>query len=113
MNAIDHRQGIEMKIGLWKANMYVLIRKVERLGHKKRGKFFRNIQDRSVSISEMSAFIEHFNNERPTERVSQMKNIDNGSVDMRGKYVLRTRPTWTGVYGKEPWPRERKIWEKV
>ena len=35
-----------------------------------------------------------------------MKNIDNGSVDMRGKYGLRTRPSWTGVYGKEPWPRE-------
>ena len=116
MNAIDHRQGIENKISVWKAKMYDLIRKVrkvERLGHKKRGEFFLNIQDRNMSISEMSSRIEHFNNERPTERASQMKNINNGFVDMRGKYVLQTRPSWTGVYGKEPWPRERKIWEKV
>jgi hypothetical protein len=42
-----------------------------------------------------------------------MKNIDNGLVDMRGKYVLRPRLSWTGLYGKEPWPRERKQWEKV
>jgi hypothetical protein len=42
-----------------------------------------------------------------------MNNIDNGSVDLRGKYVLRPRLSWTGLYGKEPWPRERKQWEKV
>jgi hypothetical protein len=40
MNAIDHRQGIEKKIGVWKAKMYDLIRKVERLGHKKEENFF-------------------------------------------------------------------------
>ena len=34
-------------------------------------------------------------------------------VEMRGKYVLRPRLSWTGLYGKEPWPRERKLWEKV
>jgi hypothetical protein len=113
MNAIDHRQGTEKKMSVWKAKMYDLIRKVERFGHKKRGKFFLNIQDRNMSISEMSSRIEQFNNERPNERASQTKNIDNGFVDMRSKYVLRTRPSWTGVYGKEPWPRERKIWEKV
>ena len=64
-----------------------------------------------MSISEMSSRIEHFNSERPTEWASQMKNIDNGFVGMRGKYVLRTRPSWTGVYGKEPWPRG-EVWEK-
>ena len=46
-------------------------------------------------------------------KLTTMKNTDNGFANMRGKYVLRTRPSWTGVYVKEPWPRERKIWEKV
>jgi hypothetical protein len=43
----------------------------------------------------------------------QRKNIDNGSVDLCGKYVLRLRLFWTALYGKEPWPRERKLWERV
>jgi hypothetical protein len=51
-------------------------------------------------------------NERPTEWTPQRKNIDNGSVDLYGKYVLRLRLSWTALYGKEPWPRERKLWEK-
>jgi hypothetical protein len=112
MNAIDHRQGIEKKIGVWKAKMHGLIRKVERLGYKK-GKKILNIQDLNMNISEMSSRIEHFNNERPTEWASRMKNTDYGFVDVRDKYVLRTRPSFTGLYGKEPWPRERKMWEKV
>jgi hypothetical protein len=34
-------------------------------------------------------------------------------VPMRGNYVLRPRLSWTGLYGKEPWPKERKQWEKI
>ena len=76
-------------------------------------KVLRKNQDLKMPIVEMSSRIEQFNNERPTEWASQMKNIDNGFVDMRGKYVLRPRLSWTGLYGKEPWPRERKQWEKI
>ena len=54
-----------------------------------------------MPITEMSSRIQHFNNERPTEGASQMKNIDNGLVDMRDKYVLRPRLSWTGLYGKK------------
>jgi len=37
----------------------------------------------------------------------------NGFVAMRGKYVLRPRLSWTGLYGKEPWPRERKLRKRI
>jgi hypothetical protein len=50
--------------------------------------------------------------DRPNEWAS-LKTIDNSSVDIRGNYVLRPRLSWTGLYGKAPWPRERKQWEKV
>jgi len=52
-------------------------------------------------------------NEYPTDQTPQGKKRDNDFVDMHAKYVLRPRLSWTGLYGKAPWPRERKQWEKV
>lgn len=113
MNSVDYRKGMETKLTTWKSKMYDIARKIAWRGSKEKEKALRNNQDLNISISEMSSPIEQFNNERHTEGASLMKNIDNGFANMRGKYVLRTRPSWTGIYGKEPWPREKKIWEKV
>ena len=66
-----------------------------------------------MPITEMSPRIEQLKNECRTEWTSQGKIIDNGFVANPGKYVLRPRISWTGLYGKEPWPRERKQWEKI
>jgi hypothetical protein len=111
MNPIDYRKGMETKLTTWKSKMYELTRKIAWRGSEE--KALRNNPDVNIPITEMSSRIEHFNNERPTEGASQMKNIDNGFAELRSKYVLRTRPSWTGLYGKEPWPRERKQWEKI
>jgi hypothetical protein len=113
MNTIDYGKGMETKLIAWKVKIYDLTRKVARLRSKEGEKVLRNIQDLNMPITEMSSRIEQLKNECPTEWTPQRKNIDNGFVDMRGKYVLRPRLSWTGLYGKEPWPRERKIWEKV
>jgi len=93
--------------------MYELTRKIAWRGSKEREKALRNSQDVNMPINELASRAGQFKNERPTEMASQMKNIDNGFGDMRGKYVLRPRLSWTGLYGKEPWPRERKLWEKA
>ena len=113
MNTIGYGEGLKTKLIAWKAKMDDLIQKVAIRGSKESEKVLRKNQDLEMPNSEMSSRIERLNNERPTEWASQMKNIGNGLVDMRGKYVLRTRPSWTGLYGKEPWPRERKQWEKI
>jgi len=110
MNTIDYGEGLKTKLIAWKAKMDDLIQKV---GSKESEKTWRKKQDLKMPNSEMSSRIEQFNNERPNEWASQMKNIDNGFVELREKYVLRPRLSWTGLYGKEPWPRERKVWEKV
>jgi hypothetical protein len=113
MNPIDPGEGMKTKLIAWKAKMDALMQKVAIRGSKESEKALRKNQELKMPISEMSSRIEQFNSERPTEWASQMKNIDNGSVNLRGKYVLRPRLSWTGLYGKEPWPRERKQWEKV
>jgi len=73
----------------------------------------RSNQDLTLPINEMSFHIEQRKNVLPTESTPQRKNIDNGLVNIRGKYVMQPQLSWTGLYGKEPWPREKKVWEKV
>ena len=89
-----------------------LIQKVAIRGSKESEKVLRKNQDLKMPNSEMSSRTEQLKNDRPNEWAS-LKTNDNPSVDIRGNYVLRPRLSWTGLYGKEPWPRERKQWEKV
>jgi hypothetical protein len=86
MNVVDYCKGMEMELIAWKAKMYDLTRKVESLGSKEREKVLPNIQDLNMLITDMSARIDQLKNECPTEWTPQKKDIDKGSVDMRGKY---------------------------
>ncbi len=67
-----------------------------------------NTQDLNMPMVEMSS-----GNEYLTDRTPQGKKRDNDLVDMRAKYVLRPRLSWAGLYGKAPWPRVQKQWEKI
>ena len=113
MNPIDYCKGLETKLIAWKAKMNDLTRKIAIRGPEERENVMSNIQDLNMPITEMSSRTEQLKNVLPTEWTPQRKNIDNGFVEMRSKYVLRPRLSWTGLYGKEPWPRQRKQWEKV
>ena len=106
MNPID----IDMQtkwVGL-KAGISELKRKLASPGFQEKGGVLRNTQDLDMPMVEMSS-----GNEYPTDRTSQGKKCDNDFVDMRAKYVLRIRLSWTGLYGKAPWPRVQKQWEKI
>ena len=113
MDSIDYGKGIKTKLIAWKAKMHDLTRKVARRGSKENEKVLRNNQELNMPITEMSSRIAQLKNECRTEWTPQGKIIDNGFVDNPGKYVLRPRLSWTGLYGKEPWPRERKLWERI
>jgi hypothetical protein len=111
MDSIDFGKAIKTKLIAWTAKMHNLARKVARRGSKEKG--LRNNQEMDMLITEMSSRIAQLKNECRSEWTPQWKIIDNGFVDNPGKYVLRPRLSWTGLYGKEPWPRERKRWERI
>ena len=113
MHTIDSGNIMISKWNLWKTKMYDLIRKGTIREFKEMENVLGNIQGLNMPIIEKSSCIEQMKKERLTEWTPQAENIENGFVDMRGKYVQRTQLSWTGVYGKEPWPRERKVWKKV
>jgi hypothetical protein len=111
MNTIDYGKDMQTRMIAWKAKMKDITLKV--VSHGSKEKVSCNNQDRNMPITKMAPPIEQLKNERRTEGTLQRENINNGIVDRCGKYVLRPRLSWTGLYGKEPWPRERKLWEKV
>jgi hypothetical protein len=106
MNPIDKDNQAKW-VGL-KAGISELRRKLANPGFQKRGEVFSNTQDLKMPMIEMSSGSEY-----PTDRTPRGKRRDNDFLDMRAKYVLRPRLSWTGLYGKAPWPRERKQWEKI
>jgi hypothetical protein len=113
MDSIEYGKGMKTKWIAWKAKINDLTRKIARRGSRGREKALRNNQDLNMPITEMSSRIAQMKNGRRTEWTPQEKIIDNGFVENPGKYVLRPRISWTGLYGKEPWPRERKRWERI
>ena len=77
-------------------------------------KVLRKNQDLKMPIVKMSSRIEQFKNERPNGEGF----TDEGYRQWLrrvcvAKMWLRPRISWTGLYGKEPWPRGKKQWEKI
>lgn len=92
----------------FKAGISELRRKRASPGFQERGDALRNTQDLNLPMGEMSS-----GNAYPTDWTPRGKKRDTDFVDMHAKYVLRPRLSWTGLYGKAPWPRVRKQWEKI
>jgi predicted nuclease with TOPRIM domain len=86
MNVKDYCNGVEIELTAWKAKLYDLTRKVDKLGSKEREKVLQNIEDLHILVTEMGDRIEQLKNECPTEWSPQKKDIDGSIVDMRGKY---------------------------
>jgi len=113
MDSIDYGKSIKKILIAWKEKMHDLARKVARRGSKEDEKVLLKNQELNMPITEMSSRIAQLKNKYRTEWTPQGKIIANGFIDNPGKYALRPRLSWTGLYGKEPWPRERKQWEKI
>ncbi len=86
MNVSDFCSGMEMEMTAWKAKLYDAMRKVDKLGTAERGKILPNIEDLHMILEEMQGRVEQLKNECPSDWSPVKKQIDTGSVDMRGKY---------------------------
>jgi len=110
MDTIDYGKGMEKKIVAW---IDGITKKITRRGSKESVNVLTKTRKMNVHLTESTYRIRKLKGVLQDERNAWEKGINNGSVDVRGNYVLRPRLSWTGLYGKEPWPRERKQWEKV
>jgi hypothetical protein len=86
MDVMDYCKGMEMELTAWKAKLYDLMRKVDRLGTSEREKILANVEDLHIFLTEMSDRIDQLKRECPTEWSPQKKDIEEGHIDMRSKY---------------------------
>ena len=86
MDVLDYCKGLETEMTSWKAKLYDVMRKVDKLGSAEKEKVLPNIEDLHMYLEEMSDRIEKLKTECPSDWSPVKKEIENGSVDMRGKY---------------------------
>lgn len=86
MDVVDYCKGMETEMTAWKAKLYDVMRKVDRLGSAEKEKVLPNIEDLHMLLEEMSDRVEHLKTECPSDWSPDKKNIDEGSINMRGKY---------------------------
>ena len=86
MDVQDYCKGMEMEMTTWKAKLYDVMRKVDKLGSAEKEKVLPNIEDLNMLLEEMSDRVQKLKTECPSDWSPMKKDIEEGSIDMRGKY---------------------------
>ena len=86
MDVKDYCKGLEAEMTAWKAKLYDVMRKVDKLGSAEKEKALPNIEDLHMLLEEMTDRVENLKTECPSDWSPMKKDIEEGTVDMRGKY---------------------------
>jgi hypothetical protein len=86
MDVRDFCSGMEMELTAWKAKLYDAWRRFEKLGTAEREKIQPKIEDLHMVVEELSGRLEQLKTECPSDWSPMKKEIEEGHVDMRGKY---------------------------
>ncbi len=86
MDVKDFCSAMESEMTSWKAKLYDAMRKIEKLGSAEKEKVLMNIQDLNILMDDMSNRVEQLRTECPSDWSPIKKDLEQGSMDMRGKY---------------------------
>lgn len=86
MDVMDYCKGVEMELVSWKAKLYDMIRKLDKMGTAEREKILPNVEDLHMLLADMEERVAKLKSECPSEWSPAKKEIDEGHVDMRSKY---------------------------
>jgi hypothetical protein len=86
MDVMDYCKGMETEMTAWKAKLYDVMRKIDKLGSADKEKILPNVEDLHMLLEEMTDRVEKLKTECPSDWSPAKGEIDEGSVDMRGKY---------------------------
>ena len=86
MEVKDYCKGVESELTSWKAKLYDVNRKIDKLPGSAKEKVLGNIGDLNNLLTEMEDRIEKLKAECPTEWSPIKKEVDDAHVDMRSKY---------------------------
>ena len=86
MDVNDYCKGMETEMTAWKAKLYDVMRKVDGLGSAEKEKILPNVEDLRMLLGEMEERVEKLKTECPSDWSPMKKEIEDGGIDMRGKY---------------------------
>ena len=86
MDVKDFCSAMESEMTSWKAKMYDVMRKIDKLGTAEKEKMLMNVQDLNIFLDDMSRRVEQLRTECPSDWSPIKKELEEGSIDMRGKY---------------------------
>ena len=86
MDVVDYCKGMETEMTAWKAKLYDVTRKFDKLGTAEKDKVLPNVEDLHMLLEEMADRVEKLKTECPSDWSPDKKEIEVKSVDMRGKY---------------------------
>ncbi|MCW7754503.1 hypothetical protein OOT00_10970 [Desulfobotulus sp. H1] len=86
MDVKDYCKGTEMELTAWKAKLYDLTRKLDRLSAADKEKVTANVEDLHIIVAELEDRIHQLRFECPAEWAPVKDSIEKGHVDMRGRY---------------------------
>jgi len=86
MDAKNYCRSIEVELYGWKAKMYDMIRKVDKLRNSDKEIVQSRIEELHKNIADMEHLVEKLQTECPLEFGPEKKKIDDTSTDMKKQY---------------------------
>jgi len=86
MEVLDYCKGMEMELTAWKAKLYDLTRKVDKLPSGDKQRMLASVEDLHILVTEFEDRIDKLRTECPSEWSPQKKVIEGAHVNMRSKY---------------------------
>ncbi|ABW66165.1 hypothetical protein [Desulfosudis oleivorans] len=86
MDVKDFCSGLEQELVAWKAKLFDVVAKADRLGSAERERVLANFNDMKIIVQDLEEKINQLKTECPSDWSPQKKAIEKGHVDMRSKY---------------------------
>jgi len=86
MDVKDYCGAMSTELTAWKAKMYDITRRIDKMGTAAKGKILPQVEDMHMLIADMAARIDQLNRECPSAWSPDKKAIDTAHTDMRSKY---------------------------
>jgi len=86
MDVQDYCKSMETEMTAWKAKLYDVMRKIDKLGTAEKEKVLPNVEDLHMLLEDMSDRVQKLRTECPAEWSPEKNDIDQGSINMRGKF---------------------------
>ena len=86
MDAKDYCRSVEIELHGWKAKMYNMIRKVDKLRGADKDKVSAQVEDLHRHIEDIERIVNTLQNECPADFSPQKKEIETSQSEMKKKY---------------------------